>query len=478
MKPVCFLLFLCLAGLVVERPAAEPLDLDDAPLLAPWTGDLDGMLERRAIRVLVTYSLTEYFLDRGTERGLVFEHVKGFEKSLNRKYKLGRRPLRVIFVPVRLNEIFEALVDGRGDLAASHLTVTPDREELVEFSDPLRDNVHEIVVTSPDYPPLQSLEDLSGREIHVRLSSSYHFSLKNLNARLKLAGREPVTIWAVDENLETEDTLEMVNAGLLPATVVENFFAEFWGQFFKEMRIYPELRVREHARIAAAWRKNSPKLAAEVNAWIAANRQGRTFGNIVLARYLKDTRWVRNATHPADLERLRGTVDLFQKYADRYAMDWLLVAAQAYRESGLQQSARSRTGAVGVMQVLPSTARDRNVRVGNIHNLENNIHAGVKYMRFIMDYYFDDEDLDPVNRQLFALAAYNAGPNRIARLRGQAAEHGLDPNQWFNSVEELVAARVGREPVHYVRDVYKYYVAYRNILQHHEQREEAREPLS
>lgn len=181
-------------------------------------------------------------------------------------------------------------------------------------------------------------------------------------------------------------------------------------------------------------------------------------------RYLRETKWVKNSLSDEEIRLFRETVGFFKRYADRYGFDWLMVAAQAYQESGIDQSKRSPMGAIGVMQVLPSTAADPNVSIPNIEELENNIHAGVKYMRFIMDRYFKDAEIDDLNRNLFAFASYNAGPARISRLRRQAVRNGLDPNIWFHNVEVVAAKEIGRETVQYISNIYKYYVAYRLIV--------------
>jgi membrane-bound lytic murein transglycosylase MltF len=118
---------------------------------------------------------------------------------------------------------------------------------------------------------------------------------------------------------------------------------------------------------------------------------------------------------------------------------------------------------VGVMQVLPSTAADPNVAIERIDELENNIHAGVRYLAFLRDRYFSDPEISPLDRNAFSWAAYNAGPAKVRKMRQQAAKMGLDPNIWFSNVEVAAARVVGREPVQYVSNIYKYYVAYRLV---------------
>jgi len=439
-----------------------------------WTDDFDGMKDRRLVRMLVAYSKTFYFIDKGTQRGSTYELGMLLEKALNAGTKDRARPIRVVFIPTSRDQLLPALAAGRGDIAAANLTITPERLELVDFSAPIAGDVSEILVTPAGTTAPASAEGLSGAKVHVRRSSSYYSSLVRLNTRLKALGKAPVEIVPADENLEDEDILEMVNAGLIPATIVDSHIATFWKQIFETIELHPDVRVREGGEVAWAIRKDSPQLMQVVDTFIAKNRKGSATGNDILNRYLKSTKWVKNATADADMKRFREVTDLFKKYSDQYGFDWLLVAAQGYQESGLDQSTRSRVGAIGVMQVMPATARDRNVNIPNIHELEPNIHAGVKYLRFMVNEYFDDPGIDRVNRHLFAFASYNAGPNRIQRLRKVAADEGLDPNKWFNNVEVVVAREVGRETVQYVSNIYKYYLAYKLVVEQTREREAAK----
>ena len=488
--PLVVLALVLVAGLgACDRapgPAAEksagatpaPSDTESAPpgpaAVGTWTDDFDGMRDRRLVRMLVAYSKTFYFIDKGTQRGSTYELGMLLEKALNAGTKDRARPIRVVFIPTSRDQLLPALAAGRGDIAAANLTITPERLELVDFSAPIAGDVSEILVTPAGTTAPASAEGLSGAKVHVRRSSSYYSSLVGLNTRLKALGKAQVKIVPADENLEDEDILEMVNAGLIPATIVDSHIATFWKQIFETIELHPDVRVRERGEVAWAIRKDSPQLKQVVDAFIAKNRKGSATGNDILNRYLKSTKWVKNATADADMKRFREVTDLFKKYSDQYGFDWLLVAAQGYQESGLDQSTRSRVGAIGVMQVMPATARDRNVNIPNIHELEPNIHAGVKYLRFMVNEYFDDPGIDRVNRHLFAFASYNAGPNRIQRLRRVAADEGLDPNKWFNNVEVVVAREVGRETVQYVRNIYKYYLAYKLVVEKTREREAAK----
>jgi membrane-bound lytic murein transglycosylase MltF len=429
-----------------------------------WTGDFDGMAKRDRIRVLVPYSKTFYFLDGAHQRGLTYDTLMEFEKYINKRLKRRTIKVRVIVIPTRRDQLLPGLAEGRGDIAAGNLTITPERLELVDFSDAGMSGVDEIIVTGVKESSIKTADDLSGKEIHVRASSSYYQSLNNLNNRFRKEGKKKVKLVLADDNLEDEDLLEMMNAGLIQMIVIDSHKGEFWAQIFENITLHPNIKVRTGGQIAWAIRKNSPKIKKVINAFAKSHKKGTLLGNVLFNRYLKNTKWVRNSLNETELERLREAIEFFKKYAGQYEFDWLMVAALAYQESRIDQSVRSHTGAVGVMQVLPSTAKDPNVGIPDIHKLESNIHAGVKYLRFLRNRYFEKESMDEANKTLFTFAAYNAGPAKVTRLRKQARQAELDPNLWFRNVEIIAARKIGRETVQYVSNIYKYYTAYRLLL--------------
>ena len=193
---------------------------------------------------------------------------------------------------------------------------------------------------------------------------------------------------------------------------------------------------------------------------------------MVERRYLKNVKYVKNAAADAERKKLAAVVELFKKYGEQYNLDYLLMAAQGYQESRLDQNAKSPVGAIGVMQVMPATGKE--LKVGDITQLEPNIHAGVKYMRFMIDQYFKDEPMDELNKGLFTFASYNAGPGRVRQLRREAAKRGLNPNVWFGNVERIASERIGRETVTYVSNIYKYYIAYSLITEQRPRRNAAK----
>jgi membrane-bound lytic murein transglycosylase MltF len=437
---------------------AGPVALDKE--LRPWTGDFDKMLERRMVRVLVPYSRTLYFNDKGAQRGLTADSLKDFEIWLNEKYKLKNRPFTVVALPTTREALLPGLRDGTGDIAAGNLTITEDRAKRVDFSDPIRKGVVEVVVTGPASPALASLDDLAGQTVHVRRSSSYYDSLTRLNKRFRTERREEMKLVLVPDALEDEDMMEMLGAGLLQIIVVDDWKAQIWAQLVPHIQPRAGLALSEPSNIAWAFRKNSPKLAAAVNQFIRTHPGSFAARYKAYPGYLKE---VRNATADADWQRFEKTIALFRKYGERYSFDYLMVAALGYQESKLNQNARSHVGAIGIMQLMPETGRS--LKVGDITKAEPNVHGGFKYLRQIYDQHLNATALDEQNRTLFAIAAYNCGSGRVASLRAEAATKGLDPNVWFNNVELIAAQRVGQETVVYVRNIYKYYVAYKLQLE-------------
>ena len=449
--------------------------MPSAPAFRNWTGDLDGMAKRRVIRILTASSKTFYFVDKGVQRGLAYDLGQLLEAELNKKLKTKNIRLHVVYVPAARNQILPALLEGRGDVAMANLTITPDRLKQVDFTNPTMRNVSEMVVTGPGAEPISTVQDLAGKEVYLRKSSSFYESVERLNAELAKAGKAPVKVRLAPETLETEDILEMVNAGLVKVTIADAYIATFWKQIFPKLTLHPDVAVRTGGEIGWMIRKDSPQLKAELNAFIARFPEGSAKRNVLLQKYLKSTKWVKEATSDTEIAKFERLVTFFRTYGDRYDMDYLLMMAQGYQESQLNQEAKSSVGAIGVMQVMPATGKD--MGVGDITKVEPNINAGVKYIRFMMDQFYANEPMDRLNKGLFTFASYNAGPGRMQQLRKLAAKRGLDPNVWFNNVEVIAAEKIGRETVTYVANIYKYYLAYRMITEQQEEREKAKETV-
>jgi membrane-bound lytic murein transglycosylase MltF len=437
------------------------------------------MLNRRIIRVLVPYSRSLYFNDKGRERGISAETVRDFERWINKKYlkKLGKRPVTVFIIPATRDKLLPEIVQGRGDIAAANLTVTEERLKTVDFASPAAEpGVKELVVTGPKSPAIASTADLTGKTVHVRRASSYYESLEALNGRFKKEGKPALKLVHVPDALEDEDMMEMLNAGLLQAIVVDDWKAKMWAQILPGVKVNEKAVVRESGKIGWAIRKKSPKLKAEILDFHKNYLKKQGVSAYRLKQYMSRVKQVSNATGTSEWKRFEQTLALFNKYGDLYKFDPLMLAAQGYQESQLDQNAKSHVGAIGVMQVMPATGNE--LGVGDIRIIEPNIHAGAKYMDQLMTKYFLDANFTENNRTLFAFASYNAGPGNISKMRKMAAKRGLDPNKWFNNVEIVTAQKIGMETTTYVRNIYKYYVAYRLQLDAMEAVRKAREQVA
>ncbi|HKP66919.1 MAG TPA: transporter substrate-binding domain-containing protein, partial [Casimicrobiaceae bacterium] len=431
-----------------------------------WTGDFDKLLERRMIRVYAPFSRSLYFSDRGRERGLAAELVRDWERYINVKYakELGKRPLTVYIVPTTRDKLLPDVRDGLADIAIGNLTVTEERLKIVDFvpGDDGRRSINEVIVTGPKSPELKTIDDLSGKRVHVRKASSYYESLEKLNEKLKKDDKPPVEIVLVPDALEDEDLLDMQAAGLLDLLVMDDWKARMWAQVQPKLTVRTDLVVRENADTGWAIRKDSPKLKAEIDDFFRnwAMKQG-----VVAYRmnsYMKRVKELKDPTGKAEYKRFQETLAIFEKYGRKYGFDPLMLAAQGYQESQLDQNAKSHVGAIGVMQLMPDTGAS--MKVGDIHVTESNIHAGTKYMDTLMEQYFPDAHFSEGNRPLFAFASYNCGPGNVSKMRKEAAKRGLDPDKWFNNVEIVVAQKIGTETTTYVRNIYKYYVTYKLTL--------------
>ena len=422
------------------------------------TGDWDAMMKRRFVRIIVPYSRTLFFRDKAVVYGVSANNGELLEKWINTTFKTGSRPVTVELFPVTRNRLIPALLAGEGDIAMGDITITPDREKQVSFTTPVLRNVREVIVTAAQVPDIPDAEALSGMTVMARAGSSFAESLGALNARLTEAGKPPVTIVDVAPALETEDLMEMAATGLIPAVVADDWIANLWAGLIPNLKIHKGAAIREGGDIAWAVRPNNPQLLAILNRAIAEIGGSTQAMQNRTTIYLRKLKAIHAATSGPELEKFRATLTIFRRYSDQYGFDTLMLMAQGYQESRLDQNAKSVVGAVGIMQLMPATGQS--LKVGNIHQAEPNVHAGAKYMRRLLDTYFEDSHFDEQNRNLFAFAAYNAGPGKVHSLQVEAKKEGLDPNVWFDNVERVCAARVGQETVRYVRNIYKYYIAY------------------
>ncbi len=461
---------------------AVAVEAGEAPVLPelivkPFQGDLDEMVTRGVIRVLVSPNRTNYFIAGSREAGFEYELMKQYEGFLNKGRSNKQIHTSLVFVPVPFSQLIPALLAGKGDIVAAGLTVTPARARQAAFTKPYIRDVKEVLVTAKSVPVFGGVDELSGLQISVLRGSSYVEHLQRLNRQFEMRGLAPVKIRQMDENLQTEDLLELINAGIVQYTVADDHIAALWGEVLPDIRVQPDLSVNEGGEIAWMVRPDNPGLLQSLNRFVKDHRQGSMIGNMLFKRYYGTTRWVRNPVSEKERTRLQRLIPLFRKYAQKYGFDWVLVMALAYQESGLEQQKKNPSGALGIMQIKPATAAEPYVAIPHIDRVEPNIHAGIKYLAYLRDRYFSDPAITPETRAYLSLAAYNAGPGRLRRMRTQAKKMGLDPNRWFQNVELAALRMVGQETVRYIRNILKYSVAYHLFLDNQRQREAVKQAL-
>lgn len=441
---------------------------------AKHTDDLDAMMKRRAIRALVLINPISFFYQNGRPKGVNYEALEEFEKFVNQKFKTGTLKTKVVFIPMRPDQMEAALTAGIGDVIASAVVITPEREQKAAFSLPVMQHITQVVVTGPDLQNIASFDDLAGKDIYVNPITTYYDNLNKLNADRQKVGKQPFNVKAADRNLSDDDLVEMVNAGLIPATVTTLTRANLWSQVLPNLKAHPDLVVASEGEAGWVMRKNNPQLKSVLDEFVTTHAVGTSFGNTLVRRYMQNTKWIRDSTNTEEMKKFDAYLKYFQQYATEYNFDYLMLAAQGYQESLLDQSRKNPSGAVGIMQVIPKYAAAKPIGVTNVNVAEGNIHAGAKMLRNITDTYFNDPGIDQLNKTLFTFASYNAGPNRIARLRKKATEDGLDPNIWFGNVELEVAKDIGQETVTYVSNIYKYYIAYKLTVEQNQEKQAAK----
>ena len=419
-----------------------------------FTGDLDGILKRGELRVITRNNAVSFFLERGQPRGFDYELAAMLAKKLKVRLTMVVPPSHDLMAPW--------LLEGRGDVIAASYTVSPDREKLVDFSRPYL-KVQEMLVQRADEPPLKSLTELKGRHITVRMGSSYARTLAKLQP---LYG---FTVVPAAEDVETEDLIDAVASRAADITVADAHILRAELTWRKDVVGALPLEPGMKKDIAFAVRVGNPKLLAAVNDFVQRADRGLDFN--LAYRHTFEMAPEASVAHGGEVKGAVSPFDgIFQKFAPRYGFDWRLTAAQAYQESHFNPKARSREGAVGLLQILPRTAQS--LGFTKLTDPEECTHAGIAYLAELMGQL--EPDLALQQRVRFALAAYNVGLGHLSDARRLASEEGLDKNRWFGSVEKAMLelqkpanyrrARYGyargSEPVRYVSQIQTRYEQY------------------
>ena len=449
--------------------------------------EIEGVLEnrkvdpiktgKRTIRVLVNYNATNYFIVKGKQAGLEYELMHSFESYLNKGLTADKK-IHLIFIALPFEQLIPALLSGEGDVIAAGMTITPERKNKVAFSSPYRTNISEVVVRNKNTKKVEKAQDLSGKLVHVVRGSSYFSSLQRLNKVLKQEKKPEVAIVQTDKSLVSEDILQMVNAGIFNYTVVDSHIANIWSRVLDNIVTEEGAAINTGSQIAWAVRKSDKDLLYKLNLFIKKYKQGTTAGNVLFNRYYKNTKWITNPVSESSLKRLHQYQKSFIKYGNQYNIDWVMLTALGYQESKLNQRAKSNHGAVGVMQIKPSTAADKNIKITGVkESSDKNIHAATKYLAFLRSRYFSDPTIEPIEQLAFTLAAYNAGPARIVQMRNKAKKLGKNPNKWFFNVEYVTRRYASSEPVNYVANIMKYYLTFKSTIEAEGERIKATEKL-
>ncbi len=450
-------LLLCLLVLTPQTAFARLAGPQEAWQQGATVRDLAEIRRSGVLRVLVNQSRNSSGEVKGEAIGVEYTRLRAFEQYLNRDVTKGRSPIELKIVPKAKDQLLAALQRGEGDLVAPGELMDRKSTPGIGRSGAVVRDVALVVVTRQGQRTYRSAEALSGHSLALPAGSAAGPVIERLNRQLEQDKRAPIQLEWVDPTLAVEDVLEMVQAGIFPATVVEQTIAERWAKVMPKLRVEKRFVMGERDDMHWFVRKEAGMLRASADRFLAQYRAPANQD----AAFVRVYRPLYKVHHPLDavgrqrLEKVRPTL---QRYADEMSLDWLGLAALAFKESTLNPAARGASGATGLMQITPATARSMGVR--DIGNLDSNVQASARYLASIRREFFSSPRLNERERLAFILAAYNMGPQRVQSLRAEARRRGLNPNQWFFQVERIAMETVGMGVVSYVNSVNKYYLAY------------------
>jgi membrane-bound lytic murein transglycosylase MltF len=448
-------LIVCVSLLLPLVATARPA----GPLVAEHQSavrDLPAIRHGKVLRVLVNQSRNSSGDAKGEEIGAEYHRLQAFEKYLNGHAKDGQR-ITLKIVPKAKNQLLSALQRGEGDLIAPGELLDTREARGVAASDPIIRHVPLVLVGLKGARSLRHVEQLSGRTLSLSAGSAADEAVHMLNQRLALRKLQPVKIEWVDPSLAVEDVLEMVQASIFSLTVVEQPIAERWARVMPKLRIDHALSLGTNSDMNWFVRQDALLLRASINSFLTTYKvpAGQ---DVAFEKAYKNIYRVHNPLARADRQRLERLRPTLQRHADAQGMDWLNLAALAFKESALDPEARGSGGATGLLQITPTAAQ--RVGVGNIESTDNNVQAGAKYLAMIRRKFFAGSRFNERERMAFTLAAYNLGPERVQGMRNEARRRGLNPDQWFFQTERVAMEQAGMGVVSYVNSVNKYYLAF------------------
>ncbi len=429
-----------------------------------YLGTLDEIKKRKFIRFLTTDNSFNYFVDNGTQKGYEYEMANEFVDYLNKNLGLKEKDGLIYFemIPVRRDELLALLSMGYGDIAAAGLTATEDRKKEFSFTTPYN-SVDELVIANQSLKEIRTIEDLSGKKVAVRKSSSYNESLVKTNKEFIKKSIPKIEIILIEEGIETKTIIELVSLGKFDLTLADSHIANAAKKVFNNIIVKEEIKLRENGKISWAIQKGAVKLLEELNRFMSKYKKGSLMGNINLNKYFNGIKRIGTKSFDQKKKQLSTYDTIIKEYAEKYNWDWRILAALAYQESKFNQDIKNRWGAIGVFQIKQMVANEKYINIPDIEgpeNARNNIHAGIKYLSWLRKTYFINQEIEEKDRIRLTLAAYNAGPGRLKQAAKKAIEMGLSPNKWFRNIEYALLAMGKTEPVNYVSKINNHFLAY------------------
>jgi membrane-bound lytic murein transglycosylase F len=441
--------------------------------------DLEAIQEDGVLKAITTYTPTSYFLYRGDPMGFEYELLERFAEDLGVELEM--------VIAEDLNDLFDQLNRGEGDLIAHGLTITRPRKAFVKFTHHHFVTHQTLVQRKPEgwrrmsgarveKALISNALDLIGDTVHVRAHSSYYQRLQNLNE--EVGGG--IHVDTVSGKLSTSEIIQMVLDGKIEYTVADHNIASITQTYYQDLDISTPVSFSQ--RIAWAVRKNSPRLQQRLNQWIEAMKEKVDY-YVIYNKYFKNRRAFRRRVKSPFFSKNSGQISrydtLIQQHSDEMGWDWRLVSALVYQESRFDPLQRSWAGAQGLMQLMPGTARE--LRVSNTADPAQNLRGGTRYLARMHEKW--ESIPDSVQRIKFALASYNVGLGHVLDAQRLADKYGADPSQWDDNVEDYLLmlsqrkyyrdpvvkygyAR-GREPYRYVRDIIRRYQHYCRFIPLH-----------
>lgn len=449
------LLMVCLTLLL---PTAAVARLD-GPLEVTKSGkvrDLAEIRSSRTLRVLVNQSRNSSGEVQGQSIGVEYHRLRAFEHYLNGRARDGQE-INLKIIPKAKDQLLGALARGEGDLVAPGELLDTTGAHKISSSDPIASDVPLWLVGLKGERRFTRLEQLSGRTLALTTGSAAGEAVNQINQKLALRKLPPVKVEWVDPSLAVEDVLEMVQAGIFHLTIVERPIAERWSKILPKLRFDKQVAISEPGEEYWFVRQDASMLRASIDRFLKTYKTPSD-QDVAFQRIYRRLYQVRYPLARADRQRLEKLRPVLQKHAREQGMDWLNLAALAFKESSLNPAAKSGSGPTGLMQITPSAAQ--RVGVNNIQTLDSNVQAGARYLALIRRKFFASPKLNERERMAFVLAAYNMGSERVQGMRAEARRRGLNPNQWFFQVERIAMEQVGMGGVSYVNSVNKYYLAF------------------